>query len=121
MPHDPKVLQSIVEAAAPPDLDLAFKSMFGGIMAYADGKPFCSLSDVGLGLKMENPADHKALLAVDGARPLQYEPGAPVSKTYVVVPDDWLHDKDTLRAWIVRSVAKLKVAKSKKKTKTVKD
>ncbi len=115
MPHDPRHLQTVVEAAAPPDLELAFKAMFGGIMAYAHGKPFCSLSDVGLALKMENPAEHKALLAVKDAKPLQYDPGQPVSKTYVTVPDAMLTDKDALRGWIVRSVAGLKTATAKKK------
>lgn len=112
--HDPKTLQTIMEAAAPRDLELVFKAMFGGIMAYAHGKPFCSLSDVGLALKMENPADHEALLAVAGARPLQYDASQPVSKTYVTVPDAMLRDKDALRAWIVRSVAGLKARPAKK-------
>lgn len=49
MAHDPKALQGILTDAAPPDLDIAFRPMFGGIFAYADGKPFASLSDVGLG------------------------------------------------------------------------
>ncbi len=115
MPHDPKALQTVLEAAAPPDMELAFKSMFGGIMAYAGGKPFCSLSDVGLALKMEDAAEHKALLAVSGAKALQYEAGQPVSKTYVVVPEAMHKDKEALRGWIVRSVATLKAKPAKKK------
>jgi len=110
MAHDPKALQAILEAAAPPDLELAFRPMFGGIMGYAGGKVFASLSDVGLALKFAG-TDHAALLAVPGAKPLQYEPGQPVSKSYVVVPDAMLADRDDLRAWTVRSAAGLKPAK----------
>ncbi len=116
MPHDPKALQTIVETAAPPDLELAFRPMFGGIMAYAHGKPFCSLSDVGLALKMEDTAEHKALLEVPGSKPLQYDASQPVSKTYVVVPDTVLKDKDVLRGWIKRSVASLKARPAKTKS-----
>jgi hypothetical protein len=52
MAHDPKVLQATLEEAAPPDLELAFRPMFGGIMVHADGKPFASLSDVGFGVEV---------------------------------------------------------------------
>jgi TfoX/Sxy family transcriptional regulator of competence genes len=70
MAHDPKTLQAILEKAAPPDLPLTFRPMFGGIMGYADGKVFASLSDVGLALKLGGEA-HGALLALPGAKPLQ--------------------------------------------------
>ncbi len=114
MSHDPKALQAVLEAAAPPDLELRFKAMFGGIIAYAEEKPFASLSDVGLAFKLERADDRAALLAVDGAKALQYEASQPVSKTYVVVPQGMLGDKDALREWVVRTVKGLK-AKGKKK------
>jgi len=100
--HDPKTLQTLVAEAAPPDLELAFRPMFGGIMGYAGGKVFASLSDVGLALKLTGE-DRDALLAVPGSKPLQYEPDQPASKSYVVAPEAMLNDHDTLRAWIVRS------------------
>ncbi len=114
MSHDPKALQVILEAAAPPDLELRFKAMFGGIMGYAEEKPFASLSDVGLAFKLERAEDRTALLAEPGAKALQYDPSQPVSKTYVVVPEGMLGDKDALRAWVVRTVKGLKAGKSKK-------
>ena len=104
--HDPKALQAILTKAAPPDLELSFRPMFGGIMGYANAKVFASLSDVGLALKLAG-ADCEALLAEPGARPLQYEPSQPPSKSYVVVPDAMLSDPDALRRWIVRSAAGL--------------
>jgi TfoX/Sxy family transcriptional regulator of competence genes len=116
MAHGPKALQAICVAAAPPDLELAFKPMFGGIMAYADGKVLASLSDVGLALKLAG-ADREALLAIPGSKPLRYAPDQPPSKTYVVVPDAMLGDAAGLRAWISRCFAGLtpKSANSRKR------
>jgi len=113
MAHDPKALQTALQSAAPPDLDLAFKPMFGGIIAYADGKAFASLSNVGLALKLSGD-DYTELLATPGARALQYTPDMPPSKSYVVIPDAWLGDRGALRPWIVRGAANLKPAKPKK-------
>jgi len=106
MAHDPKVLQEILTRAAPPDLELAFRPMFGGIMGYADGKAFASLSNVGLALKLAG-ADRDALLATPGAEPLRYAPDQPPSKSYVVVPGAMLAEPGQLRPWIVRSAAGL--------------
>jgi TfoX/Sxy family transcriptional regulator of competence genes len=111
--HDPKALQAILEAAAPPDAEIGFRSMFGGIMVYAGGKPMASLSDVGLALKMTGDG-HAALLAVKGAKRLRYEPDAPESKTYIVVPDAMLDDRAALRGWIERCITGLPATKPKR-------
>jgi TfoX/Sxy family transcriptional regulator of competence genes len=104
--HDPKILQALLTEAAPPDLELTFRPMFGGIMSYAESKVFASLSNVGLAPKLAGP-DRDALLAEPGARPLRYEPDQPPSKSYVVVPETMLSDLDVLRRWIGRSAAGL--------------
>lgn len=116
MAHDPTALQAIYVGAAPPDLELAFKPMFGGIMGYAEGKVFASLSDVGLALKLAG-ADREDLLAIAGSKPLQYEPDQPPSKSYVVVPEAMLSDGASLRTWISRCCAGLaaKSAHSRKR------
>ena len=114
MPHDPKALQTVLEGAAPPDLELMFKPMFGGVLAYAYGKPLASLSDVGLALKASGKLNAE-FLATPGAVPLRYEPDAPPSKTYVVVPETMLGDREALRAWIVKAAADLAAAPAKKK------
>ena len=106
MTHEPKRLQVVVAAASPPDLPVTFRPMFGGIMAYADGKPFASLSNAGLALKLSGAA-RAEMLEVPGAAPLRYEPDAPASKTYVLVPAAMLADQDQLRAWIARGAASL--------------
>ena len=104
----PADLQSLLLAAALPALELTFRPMFGGIMGYARGRPFASLSNVGLGLKLGG-ADDAELLALPGARRLQYEPASPPSKTYIVLPNIVLDHPDQLAAWISRS-AKLQFA-----------
>lgn len=98
--------------AAAPDLDLGFKSMFGGIMAYAAGAPFASLSDVGLAIKLAG-ADREMLLAIEGAVPLRYEPDQPPSKSYVVLPPSVMDDAAALHDWLKRSVAGLAPKRAK--------
>ncbi|MBI3677540.1 MAG: TfoX/Sxy family protein [Proteobacteria bacterium] len=102
MPHIPANLQKIVEKAAPLEIELRCKPMFGGIGAYAFGRMCMSLSDVGLALKL-GEAERQALLRLKGAKPLQYAPDAPPSKSYVVVPDAMLSDLKMLQSWIARS------------------
>ena len=114
MEHDPKALQAVMEAASPPDLDLAFRPMFGGIFGYAAGQAFASLSNVGLALKMTG-ADHAALSEAPGVKPLRYEPDDPPSKSYLLLPDAMLSDPDSLRSWIARSAAGLKPKSSRRK------
>jgi TfoX/Sxy family transcriptional regulator of competence genes len=113
--HDPKALKAVMEAASA-DLDLAFRPMFGGIFGYAAGQAFASLSNVGLAIKMTG-ADHVALGAVQGVKPLRYEPDDPPSKSYLLLPDAMLSDPDSLRLWTLRSAAGLKPKTKSPKTK----
>jgi TfoX/Sxy family transcriptional regulator of competence genes len=106
MAHDPKKLRDIMVDAAPPELELAFRPMFGGIMAYAEGKPFAILFKPGMAIKAKGPL-FAELVAVEGAAPLRYEPNAPPSKSYVTVPDAMLADREALRDWIARAAAAL--------------
>lgn len=118
MNYDSKQLQAIMEAASPPDLELGFRPMFGGIMGYASGLAFASLSNVGLALKMTG-ADYAALSAVPDVKPLRYEPDDPPSKSYLLLPDAMLSDLDSLRSWIARSAAGLKPTTKKPRKKPV--
>ena len=113
MAHDPKALQAVFADAAPPDLELIFKPMFGGILAYAHGRPLASLSDVGLALKASG-ALNAELLAIPGTVHLRYQPDSPPSKTYVVMPEAVLRDREALRGWIVKAVAGLATGAGKK-------
>ena len=105
MVTDPADLQARMLAAAP-DIELSFRRMFGGIMGYAAEVVFASLSDVGLALKFAGAEHEKALAA--GGVPLSYEPDAPPSKTYVVLPPEIVADGASLHDWIAASVNGLK-------------
>lgn len=100
--HVPSELQARLVACVSPELELSFRPMFGGIMGYAAGRPFASLSNVGLALKLAG-ADHAALLALPGATPLRYTPDSPPSRSYIVVPTSMLADPINLGAWAKRS------------------
>ena len=102
MASDPRALRALLVAAVP-DIPLTFKPMFGGILAYADGKPVASLSNVGLALKLA-PVDQEALLKSKGAKRLQYEPDQPPSKTYIVVPTPMMKDACRLHDWMLKSI-----------------
>ncbi len=120
MPHDPKALQKTMQAAMPPHVDWRFKPMFGGIGVYADDRMCVSLSDIGLAVKLAGD-DHAALLKHKGAKPLQYEPGAPVSKTYVVVPDAMLSDRKTLGHWLAAAAQQAAAAPARKSKKSLRN
>jgi len=85
------------------DGELTFRPMFGGVCAYVGGRVFASLSNVGLALKLP-PEAQAELLTEPGAKRLQYEPDAPPSKQYIVVPPPVQADTAALAAWLARSV-----------------
>lgn len=116
MGQDPKALKAAMEAASPPDLELGFRPMFGGVFGYAAGQAFASLSNVGLALKMTG-ANHAAFSEVPDVKPLRYEPDDPPSKSYLLVPEAMLQDPDSLRLWIARSAAGLKQTTKKPRKK----
>ncbi len=117
MPHIPANLQTIMEAAAPTNVVWRYRPMFGGVGVYADDRMCVSLSDIGLAVKL-NEASRAELLALKGAKPLQYEPHSPPSKTYVVVPDAMLKDAKALGRWLALSAAQAAAAPAKKPRKT---
>lgn len=77
--------------------------MFGGACAYVNGRVFASLSSVGLALKIDG--DTACAWLGEGGAWLQYEPDAPVSKSYIVIPADVLRDESVLAMWVEKSVA----------------
>lgn len=95
----------ILDGAAelPPDVEIEFRKMFGGIGAYARGRFFATTCAEGFALKLADE-DIEALLKEPGAMMLQHTPGI-VERHYVVVPPGVVADKSKLRGWIERSIA----------------
>jgi TfoX/Sxy family transcriptional regulator of competence genes len=83
--HPAKALLQAFQRAARPDNELTSRAMFGGILAYASGKPAASLSDMRLALKLGGAARDELIAA--GGAPLRYEPDTSASKSYTLVPD----------------------------------
>ena len=108
-------LRTRVEEAATylPTLELSFRAMFGGVMIYVAGKPFASLSEPGLSLKL-NENDRNTLLQEPGATFLQHDGEAP-SKQYVVVPAHIVEDNEQLSSWLERSATYAMSIPSKKR------
>jgi TfoX/Sxy family transcriptional regulator of competence genes len=106
MPDRLSDFQSQILAGAsslPPDVDIEFRKMFGGMGAYARGRYFASTCTEGFALKF-SPDECETRLKVKGALPLQHEPGV-TSKGYVVVPQGVLADPAKLREWVEASIA----------------
>ncbi len=83
--------------------ELTFKPMFGGVCGYADGRIFASLSNVGLALKL-SPEGQAELLMIEAAKRLRYEPDAPESKQYIVVPEALCGTDRELAVWVKSSL-----------------
>jgi len=84
---DANEMQTVIEAALGPEAgayDMHFRPMFGGIMAYTHGRPFASLSNAGIAVKLST--DQKVSLEKSGGYALRYQPDDPPSKSYMVIP-----------------------------------
>lgn len=100
------------------DAEIRHKAMFGGACSYANDRIFSSLSNVGIGLKL-SPEDRDALLLIEGAKPVQYDPDMPPSKTYFVVPESVRQSPSEFASWVEKSVKYvLTLPSPKKKTKS---
>ncbi len=88
---------------APGGIDLVFKSMFGGVSGYVEGRVFASLSNIGLALKLA-PEAQAEMLALEGAKRLRYEPDAPESKQYIVVPERVCAKPAEFAVWVKNSM-----------------
>ncbi len=100
-----KMREQLVRAikTLPVARDWVFKPMFGGVSGYVEGRVYASLSNIGLALKLA-PIAQEQLLSLEGAKRLRYEPDAPESKQYIVVPESVYRAEKELAAWVERSV-----------------
>ncbi len=94
-----KLLGRLQHIAPALPFPLTCRPMFGGTMAYADGRPFASLSSAGLAVKLP-AADQRRLLDEHGGRRLRYAPDQPGSKQYIVLPGRIVDDDASLAEWV---------------------
>ena len=86
----------------PSSVEIACRHFFGGAAAYANGRICISLTGVGLAMKL--PAADRDRLLEQGGEPLRYFPTGPVKKQYVVVPQRFHDDEESLMLWARRSI-----------------
>jgi len=115
---DAKDMQKAIELALGTkliDYEINFRAMFGGIMAYTFGRPFASLSNAGIAVKL-SAADRDRLIETKGGYPLRYKPDDPPSKSYTVLPLSIVEtNPDECEYWLTMSMQYCKSLPLKKK------
>ncbi len=93
----------IERAKLGPHYEISYKSVFGAVAAYADGKIFITYGKFGVALKL--PADVcQSLINEDACGPLKYFEKGHVKKNYVVLSRSILDDQSRLDALLRQSV-----------------
>jgi TfoX/Sxy family transcriptional regulator of competence genes len=95
-------LREILSKVTPPEAEVEFKKMFGGLMAYTHGRVFASISNVGLALKLDKAVHEEMVKA--GGNYLQYEEGQVPNKQYLTVSAAMLADPTQLSPWVKKSL-----------------
>ena len=73
-------------------------------MAYAYGRPFASLSNAGIAVKLSGDERNRLIEKEDGY-PLRYKPSDPPSKSYTVIPKSIVEaGGEPLKNWLTLSM-----------------
>ncbi len=73
-------------------------------MSYAFGRPFASLSNAGIAVKLSED-DRSQLIENKDGYPLRYKPSDPPSKSYTVIPKSIVEaGGEALKNWLVLSM-----------------
>jgi TfoX/Sxy family transcriptional regulator of competence genes len=104
----PRALKDTIENVLGPAMmveEITFRAMFGGFMAYTMGRPFASLSNAGIALKLATE-DSASLSDGNLGFPLRYEPRDPPSKSYTVLPEEsYGKNAARLESYLHKSIA----------------
>ena len=99
----------------PNDARITIRPMFGNISAFVNGSMFAGLFGDDLFVRLSDES-RKELLEKKGASLLEPMKGKPM-KEYVVLPNAWRNQHETIRIWVTRSLdwtSKLPPKKTKK-------
>ncbi len=114
----PKPDQSSVDlfkSLVPNDPNVTIKPMFGNISAFVNGNMFFGLFGNDMFVRLSEK-DQLELLKKKGASKLEPMKGRPM-KDYIVMPNAWIDEPETIRTWIARSLASSSKLPPKKKEK----
>jgi len=115
IPHPDKKSIDLFKSLVPDDPHITIRPMFGNLSAFVNGNMFFGLYGNDLFLRLSSQ-DQQELLKQKGARFLEPMKGRPM-KDYVITPEAWKNDADTVRIWVSRSLAwssKLPAKKAKR-------
>ena len=115
IPHPHKKSIDLFKSLVPDDPHITIRPMFGNLSAFVNGNMFFGLYGNDLFLRLSSQ-DQQELLKQKGARFLEPMKGRPM-KDYVITPETWKNDADTVRIWVSRSLAwssKLPAKKAKR-------
>ncbi|HYO89580.1 MAG TPA: TfoX/Sxy family protein [Candidatus Limnocylindrales bacterium] len=93
--------QHLIEAACPyppPEIDLAFRRMFGGLGLYVRGRIFAIVTNEGLAFKLDDYAQGELKEDAPDARTLSW------TAKYLIAPAYVMDDPARLSDWIQRSI-----------------
>ena len=99
----------------PNDARITIRPMFGNISAFVNGNMFAGLFGDDLFVRLSDES-RKELPEKKGASLLELMKGKPM-KEYVVLPNAWRNQHETIRIWVTRSLdwtSKLPPKKTKK-------
>ena len=89
-------------ASGRPNVALTFKSMFGGLGAFVDGRIFAAHAANGLALKLP-PDEIERALSIGGVY-MEYDNEGSKAASYVVLPKDVQIDAAKFRPWVERTI-----------------
>ena len=96
------LLETLPAGAAGDGAAIKCKHFFSGAAAYTEGQIFMSLSPAGLALKL--PPEQCRSLRGEGGAQLQYFPGSPIKKDYVVLPQRLAEDSERLGPLVAEAI-----------------
>jgi len=117
--YNAKALQQTITSTLGPvafEREVTYKNMFGGVMSYTYGRPFASLSNAGIALKLNKDGIDDLIKA--GGYPLRYKPSDPPSKSYTIIPKPLtMAGGSDLEFWLLKSMDHAKTLPLPKKRK----
>lgn len=102
MPKPDEASKAFFRELVPDHPDVTVRPMFGQLSAFVHGNMFMGLFGAEVVLRL--PDDDRAEVTTAGGRQFEPMPGRPMTG-YVIAPEAWHEQPDTLRSWVDRSLA----------------
>ncbi len=101
MPKPDEASKEFFRALVPEHPDVTVRPMFGQVSAFVHGNMFMGLFGAEVVLRL--PDDEREQVTDAGGRPFEPMPGRRMTG-YVIVPEAWRDQLDTLSSWVDRAL-----------------